>query len=314
LTDQKALSALIETIAELRQEISDVKAALGPLNSLQKRVSEIQKMVVAPRAVAAGDGLILAKLAFDDLMILVDQRDRLIGPHLVMNGVYEKALTAYFRSILHEVGTFVDVGANIGYYTCLFGKHLRDRGRVFAFEPDGENFELLKRNTQINWIDKPNIVLQQVALSDRVGTATLYRNVMKPGNTSLLEPSQEERQAMQLVPHEVPTQTIDSFFADRPQPIDLLKIDVEGHEYPILLGARETILANAQMRLVMEWDPARWVRAGVERRSVTDFLTEVHLVPSLISSRGELTEVSEGELANVPYANVVCRRQGVSNG
>lgn len=305
MTDSETLSELLTKIDRLSSELAEVKAALSPMNSLRQRISDIQRLVTAPRAVAVGDGLILAKLAFDDLMMVIDQRDRLIGPHLIMNGIYEKGLTAYFRSIIGEINTFVDVGANIGYYTCLFGKQLRERGRVFAFEPDAANFALLKRNTQINWIDKRNIVIEQLALSDSTGTATLYRNVEKPGNTSLLEPSEEERQAQNLQPYEVPTDTLDSYFARHGGQIDLLKIDVEGHEFPILMGARATIGANPAMRLVLEWDPPRWARIGVQASAVTDFLTELNLAPAIVSSRGELTPLSSQELADVTYANIV---------
>lgn len=308
LTDSEVLATLLAKVNDLSSELAEVKAALSPMNSFRQRLSDIQRLVTAPRAVSTGDGLILAKLAFDDLMMVIDQRDRLIGPHLIMNGIYEKGLTAYFRSIIGEISTFVDVGANIGYYTCLFGKQLRERGRVFAFEPDAANFSLLQRNTQINWIDKRNIAIEQLALSDSIGTAKLYRNVQKPGNTSLLEPSAEEMRVQDLQPYEVPTTTLDAYFADKEPGIDLMKIDVEGHEFPILKGARATIQANPGLRLVLEWDPPRWARIGVKPDHVIEFLNDVSLSPAIVSSRGELTPLSNAELTHVPYANIVCQR------
>lgn len=307
MNDSETISALLSKIDDLGKEIAEIKLALAPMNGIQQRLSKIQHLVTAPRAVAAGDGLTLAKLAFDDLLMVVHQRDRLIGPHLIMNGIYEKALTSYFRSIIGDVQTFVDVGANIGYYTCLFGKHLRDRGSVYAFEPDAANFELLRHNTQINWIDKKNIVLERCALSDRKGTATLYRNPIKPGNTSLIEPSADEMKSQPVEPYEVSTDTIDAYFADKPA-IDLMKIDVEGHEFPILQGARETIRSNPRLRLVLEWDPPRWGRIGVRAQQVIDYLAEMELRPSMVASRGELSKLTYAELASVPYANIVCQR------
>lgn len=299
---------ILGRIAKIADEIEAIKESLRPMNVIRRELAEIRQLVTAPRAVAIDNGLILAKLAFDDLILVIEQADRLIGPHLIMNGVYEKGLTAYFRSITQDITTFVDVGANIGYYTCLFGKQLRDRGRVFAFEPDPGNFAILQRNTQINWIDKRNIVVERLAVSNVAGTATLYRNVAKPGNTSLIAPSDVERQAQELVPFEVPVVTLDDYFEAIDGPIDLIKVDVEGYEFPILQGARKLLSAHQGLRLVLEWDPPRWTRIGVSAREVADFLLGLGFHASAVDSRGGLADLDGQKLVETPYANIVWQR------
>lgn len=316
---RKTRDELGSLLAEIRREatstsaiLSELRAmaeAVAPLKSMKRDIARIQALVTAPRAVAIDDGLILAKLAFDELMLVVEQTDRLIGPHLIMNGIYEKALTSYFRSILAEVNTFVDVGANIGYYTTLFGKHLRDRGSVYAFEPSQRNFSLLERNAQINWIDKTNIVMERIAVSDADGQATLYQHNVKPGNTSLIDPKsgQDEHQISSYV---VPTRSLDSYFTGKQVFVDVLKVDVEGYEFPVLRGAVETIKASKNIRLVIEWDPARWRRIGVSASDVITLVSDLGLFPSTLSSRGELIRLSQDELANVSYANLIFARAG----
>jgi FkbM family methyltransferase len=292
---------------ELKEELTGIRSALRSLKSIRQRLTDIEQILTGPRAVPLGDGLILAKLKFDDLLMVVEERDRLIGPRLIMNGIYEKGLTAYFRSLTAEIDTFVDVGANIGYYTVLFGKHLRRRGQVFAFEPDHTNFSLLQRNAQINWIDKTNIVLERLAVSDGSGTATIHRNIEKPANTSLLDPTDEERTFNAFESYGVRRVSLDEYFRDRNAKIDLIKIDVEGHEFAVLKGARATIAANPGLRLVFEWDPSRWERCGISAGEVLDLLEELDLRPALVSSRGEVLPTSRGYLFSLNYGNLVCR-------
>lgn len=313
MSDPEGLSALLAKLDELKGEMTRITSSLRSLKTIRQRVTDIEQIVTGPRAVPVGDGLILAKLKFDDILMVIEERDRLIGPRLIMNGIYEKGLTAYFRSIASEIETFVDVGANIGYYTVLFGKHLRRRGRVFAFEPDRMNFALLQRNAQINWIDKPNIVLECLAVSEASGAATIHRNVEKPGNTSLLAPTEDEKAFNAFEAYDVRTVSLDEYFRERETRIDLMKIDVEGHELAILKGARATIAANPNIRLVFEWDPARWERCGVVLGDVLEFLNEIGFAPATVSSRGAIEPISQADLATLNYGNLLCTKQGAEH-
>jgi FkbM family methyltransferase len=309
LSDSEALSALLAKLDELKVEMTRITSSLRSLKTIRQRVTDIEQIVTGPRAVPVGDGLILAKLKFDDILMVIEERDRLLGPRLIMNGIYEKGLTAYFRSIAGEIETFVDVGANIGYYTVLLGKHLRRRGRLFAFEPDRANFALLQRNAQINWIDKPNIVLECLAVSETSGTATIHRNSEKPANTSLLAPTDHESALNAFETYEVPTISLDEYFRESEMRIDLMKIDVEGHELATLRGARDTLAANPDIRLVFEWDPARWERCDVVPDDVLGFLDEIGFTAAMVSSRGAIELISHAELANLNYGNLLCTRQ-----
>jgi hypothetical protein len=113
------INSLLGTLAD---DLVFVKRELIRLDAIARKIETIHANTIAPRAVPFGDGFILVKLAFDDLMILVSQGDELIAPRLIMSGHYEKALTSYLRSILPKVGFAVDVGANIGYYTMEIDK------------------------------------------------------------------------------------------------------------------------------------------------------------------------------------------------
>ena len=297
------LEEILDRISNIEEKISNLESYSQKFDRLAKQIREVRDLATAPRALNVGDGLILAKLAFDNLMITVEETDRLIGPHLVMNGIYEKGLTAYFRSLIDQTSTYVDVGANIGYYTVLFGKHLRDRGQVYAFEPDERNFEILTRNLQINWIDKKNILAENFAVGSENGTADIFRHNTKPGNTSLLP--QSSVGTSDISKFVVSKVTLDDYFAERDVSIDVMKVDVEGYELPVLIGAQNTIKYSPNIRLVVEWDPARWGSIDVSAQDVAELLSSLEMKAALVSSRGEVNEINYDILLDVAYANVI---------
>ncbi len=76
--------------------------------------------------------------------------DKLDTLELATREIYEPLETQLLLKRLKPGQTFVDIGANIGYYTLLAARQVGPAGRVYAFEPDEENFKLLQKNTEIN--------------------------------------------------------------------------------------------------------------------------------------------------------------------
>ena len=120
--------------------------------------------------------------------------------------------------------TFLDVGANVGYYTV---KALRAGARVVAVEPDPSNYELLRLNA-------PEANAVNVALGSADGTASLYLN--RDSSLSSMVPRPGTRRM------DVKLMTIDSLTqvegVDR---FDWVKIDAEFHEKEILEGGHEAL-------------------------------------------------------------------------
>lgn len=65
--------------------------------------------------------------------------------NLSINDVYGDFETNIMKNYIKEGDIVIDVGANIGYFTLLFSKLVGENGKVFAFEPESKNFELLKK-------------------------------------------------------------------------------------------------------------------------------------------------------------------------
>jgi FkbM family methyltransferase len=140
---------------------------------------------------------------------------------------------------------FVDVGANLGQYSVPMGK----RTKVLAFEPDERNFELLQRNIRLNGVEN-NVKAVPVALADRNGKIRLFL-----GRTADLSTVMDPI-SLGWIPEgirEVDCITLDSALTRYGlRKIDWLKIDVEGSEFLVLTGARESIMTRKISNILIE--------------------------------------------------------------
>ncbi|MGB6432093.1 MAG: FkbM family methyltransferase [Candidatus Acidiferrales bacterium] len=148
---------------------------------------------------------------------------------------------ALLKQLLDAGMTFVDVGAQIGYFSIIAAALVAERGMVHSFEPDPDNFARLSANSR----GYPRVAAHNSAVGDRTGEIDFYRSPIKSesGWGALFnEDGKRERVSAQIC-------TLDSWAsAAGIERIDLLKMDVEGAEYRVLEGAQAVI---AKTRPVM---------------------------------------------------------------
>lgn len=184
----------------------------------------------------------------DGHLLDVDPRDRAVGARLRRRGVWSAAETALCKREVRAGMTVLDVGANIGYFTLLFARLVGADGRVFAFEPEPHNFDLLQRNIRRNGY--ANVTAVAKALSRASGTQQLYMSQDNLGDHRLAH-GDTGRPSI-----DVPVVTLDDFFADHGTRVDFIKLDIQGAEPGALQGARRLIAANAPLSLISEFWPA----------------------------------------------------------
>lgn len=198
---------------------------------------------------------------------------------------YESETTLFFKKNIKPGMIVVDIGANIGYFTRIFAKLVGEEGKIYAFEPDKENFELLKKNTS----HLLNVEVINAAVSELTGTINFYHIVGATGTHSLISSSDAEVRS-------VPCYSLDEFFLNRKAP-DFLKIDVEGAEAQVFKGMEEVLDKN-KITVVFEYQPS--VNAGL-----IEDLDQKHTLYS-ISKNGTLQDFKKIKyrVGKVPYANV----------
>ena len=147
---------------------------------------------------------------------------------------YDIEVDMAMKRFLKEGDTFIDVGANIGYFSAIGAGYVGKSGQVHSFEPVPDYFERLRDFAEIN--EDYKIIVNNFALGNRKTTKKLfvsdYSNI---GWNTIVSGFMKDRMIKEII--DVKVVRLDDYILGRKLgPIALIKIDVEGFEYPVLLG------------------------------------------------------------------------------
>jgi FkbM family methyltransferase len=195
--------------------------------------------------------------------------DDYIGRTLYLDGVFERDNTAAVRALLKPGATVLDVGANIGYFTLLFASLAGDTGIVYAVEPVPETTARLRENLAANPTLAPRVRVFDCGFSTQDGTLPI--NVMPPTNigashvpTPVIADDRERRHCPGARLISVPCRSGDSLWRELGRPkIDLIKLDIEGHEPQALRGMQE-LLSTAPSPIILAEVKKRFLAAAGE--------------------------------------------------
>jgi len=180
-----------------------------------------------------------------------DLRD-LIAREMCLTGAYAPREAALVRASLPEGGAFVDVGANIGFFTLFAAARTGPAGRVVALEPHPALAEALRENVAMNGLRTVEVL--QLAAWDAAGTATLAGFSEDGGNrgvSTLAGASAEGAPAF-----EVRCGSLDEVLGGvGMDAVDLVKGDEEGAEPRELRGMRRGLRAGRYRRVLLELHP-----------------------------------------------------------
>ena len=180
---------------------------------------------------------------------------RLTTGDLISNYIYhfktwEPCITDYLIRNLNELNerSFVDIGANIGYFSILVAKN-NPSCKVYSFEPTPSIFKQLKENLQLNELS--NVSANQVALSNHEGNLRLYPgHPMNSGSTGIFR-NEESSESFS-----VKASTLHKEVVKMPLPPRIVKIDTEGSESEILSHLRQLVeLLPADIEFIVEINP-----------------------------------------------------------
>ena len=158
----------------------------------------------------------------------------------------ERAEQLFYLKYLREGMTVLDVGAHVGQLTLMFSRlvgQAEGQGCVHAFEPGGEAFRRLANACQAAGLR--NVVLNNLALADKQGQIRLnvYDDDHLAWSTQALRPLENYGINVRPVSVEEPDASTVDLYCEKNAvtKIDLLKIDVEGAELQVLIGARNML-------------------------------------------------------------------------
>jgi len=160
---------------------------------------------------------------------------------------FEKQELEFVLSVLEPGMTFVDVGANVGIFSIAAAKKVQD-GRVLAFEPCGWTYERLIKNQGLNGLT--NLQTIHAALGERAAEAILHVNVPgKDGLNTIGRPTHVDSEVAGA--EKVLVVTLDEALRQCGiLRVDVMKMDVEGAELFVLLGAKQ-LLSRSNAPLIL---------------------------------------------------------------
>jgi FkbM family methyltransferase len=236
--------------------------------------------------------------------VVLNPDDPVVSGALTLN-MYERSETRYFLSVCRPGMVFLDVGANVGYYTALALARMGPDARIVALEPDQETYSYLLRTVAAN--GGTNTTCVPKAAARRTGSMRLYGNPDNRGDSRLYQNELASHSAV------VETVTVDSLLQSLGiAGVDLIKIDVQGFEADVLAGMQETIRNSDSLTIISEFwpyglqsagaDPVEYLH-GLENLGLTLFTLEGSSIVKLTDKRALI-----GTYTGRRYTNVVARR------
>jgi FkbM family methyltransferase len=212
------------------------------------------------------------------------EADRYVSDCIVKTGQMEPLETRVFFELLPHAHGFLDVGANLGYYSVLAGLATPPDVPILAIEPDPANAALARCNFRLDPRTR-RVRLRRYAVSDRPGKVMLYQSDDNFGDHRIAPAAGEDRVAVA-----VKTVTLASLLEDEPA-MDFIKLDTQGAEAKILRPARAVLQARRdRLILIFEFWPqvlqrddaeavvARLDTLGLQRFDLDEFRGEVRPV------------------------------------
>lgn len=196
---------------------------------------------------------------------------------ILCEGVWEQAETNCIRSVLRAGDVFIDVGANIGYFTLLAATLVGKTGTILSIEPNHTAAQRLRQHLDRNGF--PNVLVEEVACSDSNREELLHLNELSNcGASSLSSRNATGREI------KVKCATVDELVKKYKFPqVSLVKIDVEGAELQVLRGMAFTLMRLRPV-LLIELEPVLLKGFDVTPGDVMAYLDTMGYIPSPINA------------------------------
>ncbi len=196
---------------------------------------------------------------------LVCSTSNMVGMYVQATGRWEPSISAWIQSRLGTGDTFVDVGANIGYYSLLAAQRVGATGQVVAIEPSPSLCTQLYRSLELNSVGNVRVV--QMAISDGPGSVKLFRGPATNHDNCRLHASSEVSPSGEIEAEVPAGSLVDALTRDERLKTRLVKVDIENMEPALNAGLKA------------------WL---AECRHDLEFIIELH--PGILKAFGKLIE------------------------
>lgn len=243
---------------EMQQMIQMQEETLFHLNAIKNSQS-----------VHVGDNQVLTRL-FTGQKIFVDAHDISVSPALMLDGHWEPEVTAVMNRLVRPSDSFIDVGANMGYFGIVAGTVIRasEGGSIHMIEANPRLVPLIFKSINVTGL-LGTAAVANFAISDRPGEVQLQVVKDLMGSSSLIDLDSQFKvanEATSTVGFEVdemvtvPSITLDAYAEmESLAKVDFIKVDIEGHEEQAYAGMTKIIDENrTDLRLMIEYSRGQY--------------------------------------------------------
>ena len=224
--------------------------------------------------------------------------DDLDSSRLTRFGIYQPEETKLIKKIVKKKHIVLDIGANIGYFTLIMANQAK---QVHAFEPELRNFEILKKNVELNRLS--NVKLYNLAVTETTGKTKLHLADIGRGMHRIY-PSHWCKGGVT----DVGSVRIDDIIGDA----NFVKMDIEGSELGALKGMIK-LLKKRDITLIMEFHPPSIEEYGAKPRDIYDFMTSLgYDIKASLRDSLSFKELEKIAIENAG-TNILCTTNGLKN-
>jgi FkbM family methyltransferase len=193
---------------------------------------------------------------------------------------FEPNIRTEIQKRLRRGDQFLDIGANVGFYSLHAAKTVGANGTVYAFEPAPETRKALERNLLLNGIR--NVIPVAVALSNSIGRSELFLDARNNSGASSLRKSPNSGGSV-----EVELDTYDNYAARNGLSVPaLVKIDVEGAEVKVLRGMHDLLSRSDRPAVILEVSEWSLKQMGSSKEELFEFMIQHRYKARLLSRPG----------------------------
>jgi FkbM family methyltransferase len=269
-----------------------VHALRAEARTLKLRGTSRVARIVAPAGTGPWWGS--SVIPYEGGLIQADPRNH-IEWAVYMLGGYDLAGVDLLKRLVQPGTVVLDIGANVGVFTIPLAMKVGRSGGVHAFEPHPRVRARLVRNLALS--NLRNVTVSGLAVGEHAGTVNLYGATDANEGASSLAPAAGRGEVFSCE-----MGTVDEYIVRTGiSSVSLVKIDVEGADHAVLLGARETMAAY-KPAVYVEVQASHLAELGASPGGIFHLLRELGYEMWCKSDRGltgwDLTPVSQGELPN----------------
>lgn len=184
-----------------------------------------------------------------------------VDNEIYINKYFEIGTSKLMVKLSHKSNCFVDVGCNIGYFSCLFAK-LNPQAAIYSIEPNPETIDRAKENLELNGI--VNFVTFNCGVSLKNDNMKFYVPKKRHSLASFIKPENYQEDTAVI---EVEVRPLMDILHDKQIDNAVLKVDVEGFEYNVLSGLTPSD-ARKFSYIIFEFASDHFKNAGISEREI----------------------------------------------